>query len=72
MSLHLYDDANTKIADLIDNFRPLGFYSALNGSLTYSICSLFLYYVFLIVYDIQMIEFLIFVNVCLKGSGYML
>ncbi|KAL6185713.1 hypothetical protein ACLB2K_041840 [Fragaria x ananassa] len=31
MSLHLYDDANTKLADLANDSRPLGFYSPLDG-----------------------------------------
>ncbi|KAJ8760162.1 hypothetical protein K2173_011018 [Erythroxylum novogranatense] len=31
MSLELYDDAKNKVADLIDNSRPLGFYSPLDG-----------------------------------------
>uniref|UniRef100_A0A5B7AXY8 Putative tubulin-folding cofactor B isoform X2 n=1 Tax=Davidia involucrata TaxID=16924 RepID=A0A5B7AXY8_DAVIN len=31
MSLELYDDTGTKISDLSDNLRPLGFYSPLDG-----------------------------------------
>ncbi|CAK9227045.1 unnamed protein product [Sphagnum jensenii] len=31
MSLQLYDDTNTKICDLIDDFRPIGYYSPLDG-----------------------------------------
>ncbi|XP_057999949.1 tubulin-folding cofactor B isoform X2 [Hevea brasiliensis] len=31
MSLELYDDTNSKISDLTDNSRPLGFYSPLDG-----------------------------------------
>ncbi|XP_020539303.1 tubulin-folding cofactor B isoform X2 [Jatropha curcas] len=31
MSLELYDDTNSKISDLTDDFRPLGFYSPLDG-----------------------------------------
>ncbi|XP_075637163.1 tubulin-folding cofactor B isoform X1 [Castanea sativa] len=31
MCLELYDDTNTKLSDLSDNSRPLGFYSPLNG-----------------------------------------
>ncbi|KAF3442517.1 hypothetical protein FNV43_RR16433 [Rhamnella rubrinervis] len=31
MCLELYDDTNSKIADLSDNSRPLGFYSPLDG-----------------------------------------
>ncbi len=31
MSLQLYDDTNTKVCDLIDDFRPIGYYSPLDG-----------------------------------------
>ncbi|XP_010105093.2 tubulin-folding cofactor B, partial [Morus notabilis] len=31
MSLELYDDTNSKISNLSDNSRPLGFYSPLDG-----------------------------------------
>lgn len=31
MYLQLYDEANHKICDLLDDFRPLGFYSPLDG-----------------------------------------
>ncbi|XP_031258504.1 tubulin-folding cofactor B [Pistacia vera] len=31
MRLELYDDTNSKVSDLTDNSRPLGFYSPLNG-----------------------------------------
>lgn len=31
MSLELYDDNNTKVSDLTDNSKPLGFYSPLDG-----------------------------------------
>lgn len=31
MSLELYDDTKSKIADLSDNSRPLGFYSPIDG-----------------------------------------
>ncbi|XP_044499525.1 tubulin-folding cofactor B-like isoform X2 [Mangifera indica] len=31
LQLELYDDTNSKVSDLSDNSRPLGFYSPLNG-----------------------------------------
>lgn len=31
MRLELYDDTNSKVSDLTDNSRPLGFYSPLDG-----------------------------------------
>lgn len=32
MVLQLYDDNGSKIADIGDNMRPLGFYSPMDGS----------------------------------------
>jgi tubulin-specific chaperone B len=31
MHLELYDDTGSKVGDLDENFRPLGFYSPHNG-----------------------------------------
>ena len=31
MYLQLYDDSNNKVCDLVDDFRPFGYYSPLDG-----------------------------------------
>lgn len=31
MYLQLYDDSNNKVCDLLDDFRPFGYYSPLDG-----------------------------------------
>lgn len=35
MQLELYDDTHSKVSDLSDNSRPLGFYSPLNGFVSF-------------------------------------
>lgn len=43
MHLQLYDDDNNKICDLLEDYRPLGYYSPYDGYAYLNSCSLRVY-----------------------------
>lgn len=67
MSLELYDDTNSKISNLSDNSRPLGFYSPFDGLVTQSFIVFFLIF-FLMKQKKKNSE--IWFELVVKGIGY--